>query len=305
MPELVAYNKDKGLNNEGSMKNILIMGDSFTAGQESYPYIMQRNLRNYRIINSGLSGTGAIQASIIAPKRFKKFKPSIFIYQIYVGNDLFDITYPVNWRTLSFSRNMYWKASNYFRSISFLNYRLGQISAGKGNKNREKLKQVYSHNIDNHFSAGEYNKRERLYIKAEPLILENHILVKGKRKKDFYVLLQKLEELVSYCKRGECEAYILVIPHACQVNECYLENMTHIGSIFNYPKQILKNEYPFIKKIREIFKLNSDVHVLNPIRVLKDKENENKPMYYHNDGHLNQYGQKVIADFVIDQINLN
>ena len=114
-PELKAYNYDKILNDENNMKSILIMGDSFTAGKNNYPYYMQNSFQDWRIINSGVSGTGVIQTLIIAPKRLKRFKPSIFIYQIYVGNDLFDITYPVNWKTISFFRNTYWSLSNYFR----------------------------------------------------------------------------------------------------------------------------------------------------------------------------------------------
>lgn len=304
-PELVAYNSDNNLKNRDKMKTILIMGDSFTAGQYNYPFFMQSELKNWRIINSGVSGTGVIQASIIASKRFKEFKPSIFIYQIYVGNDLFDITYPVNWETISFIRNAYWAVSNYFRSISFLNYRLGQMSVKKSNKNEDELKQIYKRNITDDFSVKKYNEREGVYIKAEPLILENQIMVKGKRKKDFDVFIRKLKELISYCKPGVCKSYILVIPHACQVDEHYLENMRRLGSVFSETEQILKDEYPFIVQIQQEFKRNSHVHVLNPIQILKDHENDGKPMYFQNDCHLNQNGQKVIAEYILREINLD
>ncbi len=50
--------------------------------------------------------------------------------QIYVGNDLFDITYPTNWKTLSLiQKYCIGEASNNFRSLAFINYRLGQVNA--------------------------------------------------------------------------------------------------------------------------------------------------------------------------------
>lgn len=304
-PELKTYNNDKNLNDEKNMKSILIMGDSFTAGKNNYPYYMQNSLQDWRIINSGVSGTGIIQTLIIAPKRFKRFKPSIFIYQIYVGNDLFDITYPVNWKTNSFFRNTYWSLSNYFRSISFLNYRLGQISMKRKIKDEKEHKQTFL-DTSKDFSIEKYSENEKIYKNAEPLILENQIMVKGKRKKDFDILLRKLEKLITYCKQGgECKTYILVIPHACQVSIRYLINMKRLGFILNDTKQIIKNEYPFIEQIRKKFENNSSVQIINPIQILKNYEKEKRLMYYQNDGHLNPQGQKVIADYIISKINLN
>ncbi len=304
VPELKAYNIDDNLKDKENTKTILIMGDSFTAGAHNYPDHMQKKLQDWRIINSAISGTGVIQASITAPKRFKRFKPSIFIYQVYVGNDLFDITYPVNWETISFLRNTYWTLSNYFRSISFLNYRLGQIGMKREIKNEREHKQIYMNELEN-FSVKKYDERERVYIKAEPFILENQIIVNGKRKKDFDVFIRKLKELISYCKPGVCKSYILVIPHACQVDEHYLENMRSLGFIFGDNKQILNNDYPFIVQIRQEFKHDSNVRVLTPIQILKDHENDGKLMYFQNDGHLNPQGQRVIAGYIISQIELN
>ena len=305
LPELVTSNTRKAIKNEKNEKTILVLGDSFSAGQNSYPYFLQKKQKNYKIINSGIPGTGVIQASIIAPRRFKKFNPDIFIYQIFAGNDLFDITYPVNWKTLSFSCNTFWTVSNYFRSISFLNYRLGQIKARKSNKKERDITQILNIDTTDHFSVEKYNKREKVYIKAEPSILENHIMVKGRRKKDFDKFLGKLEKLISHCEKGKCESYLLVIPHACQVDKHYLENMIQIGSKFNDPELILENKYPFLAKIEQKFRQNTNVHVLNPIQFLRDREKEDKLMYYQNDGHLNTHGQKAIAEFIIYQINLN
>lgn len=310
VPELKTYNFDDNLKDKDNTKTILIMGDSFTAGSNNYPDHMQYKLQDWRIINSAIPGTGVIQASIIAPRRFKRFKPSIFIYQVYVGNDLFDITYPVNWETISFLRNTYWTVSNYFRSISFLNYRLGQMSSGKSEKQRKsrknetELKRIYNINTTDSFSVEKYNKRERLYSKAEPRLLEDQLMVKGRRKQDFETFIDKLKDFALYSRSRESKLYILVIPHACQINEHYLENMRSLGFVFGDNKQILNNDYPFIVQIQQEFKQNPNVQILNPIQVLKNNEKENKRMYYQNDSHLNPNGQKVVAEYILREINL-
>src|SRR5215831_10821462 len=100
-----------------------------TAGRTSYAGILQDTLQEWRVINAAVSGTGVLQALYMAPKRFAQFHPAIFLYQVYVGNDLFDIRYPTNWRTISPVRNLYWLLANHLRIIGYMNYRLSSISA--------------------------------------------------------------------------------------------------------------------------------------------------------------------------------
>jgi len=65
-----------------------------------------------------VGGTGIFQTLMIAPGRLRRFHPSVLVYQIYVGNDLFDVRYPVSWRRLSIARNVYWTAANHLRSLA-------------------------------------------------------------------------------------------------------------------------------------------------------------------------------------------
>jgi hypothetical protein len=95
-PELRTLNSPEDLSAD-SRPTVLIMGDSFTASSGSYAGILKQMVPQLRIINGGVSGTGVVQAEFMARHRFHAFHPSIFIYQIYVGNDLLDIRYPVNW----------------------------------------------------------------------------------------------------------------------------------------------------------------------------------------------------------------
>ena len=91
-PELHTFNPPQVLASHAK-PTFLVMGDSFTASRTSYAGILQDTLQEWRVINAAVSGTGVLQALYMAPKRFAQFHPSLFLYQVYVGNDLFDIRY--------------------------------------------------------------------------------------------------------------------------------------------------------------------------------------------------------------------
>ena len=48
----------------------------------------------------------------------------------------------------------------------------------------------------------------------------------------------------------------------------------------------------------------SDVDILNPLGLLKEKEAEGQSVYYQDDSHLNAAGQRVIAEFLLDKLEL-
>lgn len=125
-PELRGYNDPAVLENAEGKPTLLIMGDSFTAGRYSYAERLRPLMPQRCIVNAGVSGTGIVQANVMASRRFAAFQPSIFIYQIYVGNDLINVRYPINWKTLSSVRNVYGLLVDRFPSVYYLNYRLGQ-----------------------------------------------------------------------------------------------------------------------------------------------------------------------------------
>ena len=294
-PELRVYNSPQTL--AAQRKTILILGDSFTAGSPTYPPMLRQKIRDYRIINGGIPGSGIIQACIVAPDRFKELKPDIFIYQVYVGNDLFDIRYPVDLRTISPIRNLYWFIGNRLRFISFLNYRLGQIWANF--RSQDKVVEV----PDIPFSKAAYDTRTKeFHVKAEPSCLNDSIEVKNERAQDFRVELRKLSELLALAQRNRCCMIILIVPCCCQVNARYMENFECLGSTFEDKAAILsEDDYPFIRAIKERFR---DISVLNPLAKLREADSKQR-VYYQNDGHLNKFGQEVLANFVYEQLRVN
>src|SRR5215475_363791 len=295
-PELHTFNPSQVLV-PNDQPTLLVMGDSFTASRTSYAGILQDTLQEWRIINAAVSGTGVLQALYMAPKRFAQFHPSIFLYQAYVGNDLFDIRYPTNWRTISLGRNVYWFLANHLRSIGYLNYRLRQF--------KETLTSHQGHILSlsgtavtasaagdtGAFSVEHYDTRVKLYVRAEPSVIEDSILV------------EKLAQLLTYCKPAVCRAYILVMPHVCQVDAAYITYMSQLGARFTTPAALGLPEYPFLVRLRERFTDWLNVHMVNPLSKLREVHAQ-QAVYYANDEHLSPAGQQEIAALLRQQLHL-
>jgi hypothetical protein len=304
-PELHTFNPAHMLTPDGK-PTLLVMGDSFTAGRTSYPGILQETLQEWRVINAAVSGTGVLQALYMAPNRFAQFRPSIFLYQTYVGNDLFDIRYPTNWHTISVTRNMYWFLANHLRVVGYLNYRLRQVKETLTSRQRHALSLVgtaAAAGDTGAFSVEDYDARIKIYMRAEPSLLEDSVLVQGNRLQDYGIFLEKLTQLLSYCQMEVCRAYILVIPHICQVDAAYLAYMSQLGAHFTTPVALRLPEYPFLVRLREHFAAWPHVRVINPLPRLREVHSQ-QAVYYGNDEHLNPVGQQELAALLQKQLRL-
>lgn len=278
-------------------KNIVVMGDSFSVSPDSWVEYLRKNMLDYAVINAGITGSGILQILAEAPRRFKEYRPEIFIYQIYVGNDLYDIRKPINWKTLSLTRNLYHFLGNHFQFLTYLNYRLGQLFSGISRKPTilEKPKAVTS---KDGFIKENYAWRVRLMMEAEPALIDDTIMVKGERAQDYLQLLCKLNKLLTYLPK-DCRIYFLVIPHCCQVSYYYLNNIVSLGATFTDRAKILDDENPFISQLKINF---PKVIVLNPLPVFKQQEMK-WHLYYNNDEHLSTQGQMVLGEFVHEKLN--
>ena len=144
---------------EDERPRVLVMGDSFTASDSNYVDQLRGQFPGLQFINSAVPGTGAVQASYMAPRRFRAVEPDLVVYQVYLGNDLFDIRNPTSFRRMSLVRNLYWATANRFRSIGYLNYKMGQFFAAPP----DTAKMMHFG-----FSPERYNAREKMYLKAAP-----------------------------------------------------------------------------------------------------------------------------------------
>jgi hypothetical protein len=313
-PELSAFNKELDGTLSNKDKVILCMGDSFTAGTNSYPEFLRSNLPDHEVINSGISGTGVIQAAYTARNRFKQFDPEIFIYQIYAGNDLFDIRYPARLKKAGSVRNLYWSFANQFRSISFLNYRSGQLTTRQTHSDSltpdsYSITEFSAHHDEPAFSVERYSKREQMYFEYEPGLIENQVMLLPERRSEFNTFITYLKELLSYCDPEKCKAILFFIPDASQVSLRYLENVQKLGASFS-PEYVrstklqTSNEYPFLSETRHLLGEEnfSNVSILNPLEEFRRVENNGIQLYFNNDPHLTHNGHLVLSQMLLQEI---
>jgi hypothetical protein len=310
-PELRSYNKGSDLNDK-SKKTILVMGDSFSVGDNSWAGLIRPKLMNHRVISAGMPGTGIFESLFVARNRFQEFNPDVFIYQIFVGNDIQDIRRPLNWQTMSLPRYIYCFACSYagLRSLVFINYRLAQLGqsyhTAEFNVGAKFLDDTHlKHhptelNVEREFSADTYLKSAKLYFQAEPYNLDDTIMVKNNRRDDFETLITNLYKLFDYCKYN-CKKYVVVIPDSSQVNDYYLKNMLKIGASFDNEDKIKEDSYPFITGLEKRLS-GKNIKVLNPLPLFKKYENKGIRVYYKNDPHLTPGGQTLLGEFILEHL---
>lgn len=291
----------KGLNSTDELKSskskILICGDSFSASLESYVKTVRDSLHDYSVINSAVPGTGILQHVLYMPKRIKKIKPKIFIYQYYVGNDLFDIRHPVSSKKISLFRKAYWSISDRLLSISFLNFRFAGIKYNlyddAGGNYRPKDYEL--------FSVNHYSKREKLNYLAEPGLVYNTLFLHNGRDLDWLIFEKKFKSLVSHLD-GQAKKYFVIIPHEAQMSPQLLEKHHMIGAHLDSTVcHNQSNAYPLYNKIM-ILCHELGFEVIDPLNLFRSNVNSSQ-LYYSNDPHLNSTGQKLLGNYILSIIN--
>jgi hypothetical protein len=304
--ELVSYNRPTDLVGEPGMpKTLLILGDSLGAGERDvYPVYLREALPNDRIINSSIRGTGSIEACLIAPRRFSQFKPQVFIYQIYVGNDLFDIRHATDYGKINLIRWVYWNASNHLQVIEFLNYRLGQISALNAlmNKLRGQSATISKADLMAPFSKELHSHRERMIFSADSLLLDETINLKGRRREDFFRLIDNVREIVNSCPLGRCQIFVLVVPHKVQVSREYARQYELLGATFANKDTLMDIDYPFVRELQTFLSDRQNLLVINPLAKIQEMESKGTKLYLVNDEHMTSAGQALLAQSLLDVI---
>ncbi len=291
--ELEALNTKETLQKE---RTVLVMGDSFSAHPLGYVKHLKDSLPQYGVVNAAIPGTGIVEASLIAPGRITDYTPEVFIYQMYVGNDLIDISKPTNWGEVGFLRNCYWALSDQFRSLSFLNYRMGQFSANVGDDVAD-----VSPTLTDTFNIDRYAQRTKLYIKAEGQVYENSAFLVNGRREDFEVLLKRLDAMLEHLP-DSCKVLIPVIPHCAQVNDYYYQHYVEMRAIFSAPGIYRTTNYPMVKELAEHYSDRPQVEIINTLVALRAADREGQRQYYANDPHLNANGNATIGRLLLQRI---
>ncbi|MBP9083939.1 MAG: hypothetical protein KBH11_12740 [Bacteroidia bacterium] len=293
--ELTALNtKEDLLSNK---KKILICGDSFSADPSAYVKTLRESLTNYAVINCAVSGTGIRQHELYLNNRIGTHNPDIFIYQFYVGNDLFDITHPHNSKDISLLRRFYWWLSDRMLSLGFLNFKLAVMRYNFFDDSGGS----YKPRVHEEFSVEKYSKREKLNYVADPYLLENTLFLKGQRKTDYETFEYKFDEIIKSLK-DSTRKYLIIIPHQSQLSELYFNRHNKLGVLSSIPYYQYETEkIPLYQKLESYCKQNH-ITIIDPVKEFRHAETLEQ-IYFSNDPHLKENGQYVVAKLLIDEIN--
>ncbi|MDB4728439.1 hypothetical protein OAF63_06575, partial [Saprospiraceae bacterium] len=291
----------KGLNTTTALATndkptILIIGDSFTADQNSYVGGLRKAFPKYQIINSAVPGTCARQHELMIRKRVKQFPPDLFIYQIYVGNDLLEWRHPLDSPQISFLRKSYWWLSDRMHVVGYINAKLPHL--------RQAIFNDIPIDIDpkvvQDFSSKKYSTRSKMLFQAEPFLIENSVLLKNARHSDMVDLTNSIQEMIKELPK-HCKVLILPIPHCMQLGEPYLSRLQESGAKVIDSAAMVLDKYPLLNHLESEL-INDRVFIVKPLPFLR-KENTISSVYYNNDPHLNPFGQEIISKVLIEYFN--
>jgi hypothetical protein len=290
-PELLSLNTPQEL--ESEQNKILVCGDSFSASPESYVSVLRDSLSSYAVINAAIPGTGIRQHALVLPGRIKAFKPKIFLYQFYVGNDLFDISHPWYSHAISITRKMYWFVSDRILSFAFLNFRFAGVrykffdDAGGG----------YNPKEYDLFSAQSYSKREKFNYLAEPALIENTLHLKHGRERDWKIFKDKFTSMAQYLDPSAKRIFV-IIPHESQWSQQMQIKHNMLGAVTG--PLLSTDDYPLYK---EIYKLCNELNFeVFDFRKEADLTGDKITLYYPNDPHLTPAGHQLLGKLILKRI---
>lgn len=267
-------------------QNLLIFGDSFGTHHNNYAQLLQDS-SDFHTINLSIPGTSGKEHAIFALKNIKKHQPGMVLFQLYVGNDLLDVAPPIHWGKLPFSRNVYWSVSKYFTSLKYLNFGLGQFRAITNNQ---------LDTIDlaaTHFSKNQYSERTKLYLKANAAYIQQAVLLTPPMTDAFSMLMNAYQSITSHITTNT-KVFFLIIPHCIQTHDRYLQQYQQLGMSPINSTIIQQIEYPFVTQLQATF---PNAQIINPLGFFQQLEQSGMPLYYSNDPHLNETGQRMLYDF--------
>ena len=270
--------------NEGldtDKESVVFFGDSFTAHPEGYVDLLGEEQDKYALVNCAVPGTGPLEMSVMAADRIEAHKPSMIVYQLYVGNDLIDISPPINWGELSYSRNMYWLLKKRFQILTVLSKRFRGIQSD--------FDADYMSQGDVAFHPDRFSPRSRMLIKADPDYVEQCVAMHESYECAVDVCLEKVEYLKSIAPEN-APVYLVVIPHFSQVSQELNDRYVKLGG----SQTGMESDYPFIEHLKGI----DGITVLNPMEAFRTAIDNGEKVYFENDPHLTDKGQEVLASFL-------
>ncbi len=274
--ELKALNSEAELTS--SSVDLLVFGDSFAASPGGFVDQLKEQFPDKTIINAGLVGTGIKQHVSIATKRMNRFKPKSILYQVYEGNDLLDIQYPIDWQKQTVARNIYWLVSSTFTIVPFINYRLRGLKTSSTPQRKASGKRAYS-------------ARTKMFLKANPSYIQDINQLTNGMDKAFDRWVRYWKKLEKKCHHVNTQ--ILLIPHGHQISRRYINRYQDFANI---PYDSLACPSTFYAKIQET--AGDNFPIIDPCEALH-KADSIQAVYFDFDPHLNTFGHSILTKEIV------
>ncbi len=275
---------------------VLVIGDSFSADQNSYVQLLRDSLSDYRVINAAIPGTCIRQHELFLRSRIQEFQPALLIYQVYVGNDLLEFRHPTGSAAISPARRVYWWLADRLLVLAYINSRLPQLKHWLANDRPQKS----DAKLENDFAPERYSGRTKMLIRAAPDFLEKAILLQQQQLSDMEAYTKSLQAAFQNVP-NDCPIYLLLMPHAIQVSRIYQNRFLQMGASIEHSEALLNPFYPFYQYLDKHLP-QDQVDIINPLSRLQANE-QRFPVYYDNDPHLNPQGQLVVGALLLEQLS--
>lgn len=276
----------------GARKKILVLGDSFSAQPFSYVQVLRDSMPGCAIYNGAVGGTGIREAVAITRERLREITPDVLIYQVYVGNDLWDLRKRVSGEA-SWLRRAYWLLSDRLLFLRYINYKSGQLRANIAGPAAE-LKEETAR-----FTPAAYSPREKMLFRADPRLIEHSVLLSGGRASDMVSWLESMDALLGLLP-PHCQVLVLMVPHCAQVSPTWRDRMQALGSA-PVPAEAGAVQYPMLMQTLDHFRHNGRAHVLSPLPAFQAQTGAGNQIYYENDPHLSPAGHRLLGKIVWEE----
>jgi cell division protein ZapA (FtsZ GTPase activity inhibitor) len=239
---------------------------------------------NYQVINAGVSGYGTVQELSYLKKSGIEFKPEIVMLNLFVGNDLHDNISPYEatvengYLVPSMINEGYLQKARTFLNVHSHLYRLlekGAVTVLSG------FMEKY---VRGKIQIDEY--QSLLFQKPTNKKIANEL----------DVTFRAIKEMDCFTKSINSKLIIILIPINCQVDE--LQKQTFIKNNYSINQQIDMDNPQ--KTIVEWARSNN----ISVVDLLPEMSKANKvsKTYWKLNGHLNVFGNRVVADILFDNI---
>jgi hypothetical protein len=287
--ENLALNSKQDL--ENSNIDIMVFGDSFSATSKEINYVdmLRKNTTKPSVLNFSVPGIGIRQVNTFASSKIKKHNPKVILYQVYVGNDLIDVNHIWSLEKFSMSRNLYWEASDYFLSLSYLNH--------KATIFRPRINSRTYTMAEDSFVVDYYDARTRRFLNFNPSFFNDMVMLKKPFNERYEEWLSHMNYFLETIPK-DIKVYVLWIPHCTQVNDHYSDNFKKLGSSFDDKPKVQQSEYPYFSNAKKDLEVYKNVTQLNPLEFFQTRDSITSRLYFENDPHINYTGNKVLNDFL-------